>query len=58
MMTVEDKPDVTYKDIGGSKEQLEKMREVVELPLLHVSTTVVSAFTHFVLAGTLCPVGY
>jgi len=35
MMTVEDKPDVTYKDIGGSKEQLEKMREVVELPLLH-----------------------
>jgi len=35
MMTVEDKPDVTYKDIGGCKEQLEKMREVVELPLLH-----------------------
>jgi len=35
MMTVEDKPDVTYKDVGGCKEQLEKMREVVELPLLH-----------------------
>ena len=35
MMTVEEKPDVTYADIGGSKEQLEKMREVVELPLLH-----------------------
>ena len=35
MMTVEEKPDVTYNDIGGSKEQIEKMREVVELPLLH-----------------------
>lgn len=28
MMTVEEKPDVTYNDIGGSKEQIEKMREV------------------------------
>ena len=35
MMTVEEKPDVTYADIGGSKEQIDKMREVVELPLLH-----------------------
>jgi len=35
MMTVEEKPDVTYKDVGGSKEQIEKLREVVELPLLH-----------------------
>jgi len=35
MMTVEEKPDVTYKDCGGVKEQIEKMREVVELPLLH-----------------------
>jgi 26S proteasome regulatory subunit T1 len=35
MMTVEDKPDVTYNDLGGCKEQLEKIREVVELPLLH-----------------------
>jgi hypothetical protein len=35
MMTVEEKPDVTYSDIGGSKEQIEKMREVVELPMLH-----------------------
>lgn len=34
MMTVEEKPDVTYNDIGGCKEQLEKLREVVELPLL------------------------
>jgi len=35
MMTVEEKPDVTYADVGGQKEQLEKLREVVELPLLH-----------------------
>jgi len=35
MMTVEEKPDVTYKDVGGSKEQIDKLREVVELPLLH-----------------------
>jgi len=35
MMTVEEKPDVTYGDIGGSKDQIEKMREVVELPMLH-----------------------
>ena len=35
MMTVEEKPDVTYSDVGGSKEQIEKMREVVELPMLH-----------------------
>lgn len=35
MMTVEEKPDVTYSDIGGCKEQIDKMREVVELPMLH-----------------------
>lgn len=35
MMTVEEKPDVTYSDIGGCKDQIEKMREVVELPMLH-----------------------
>eukprot|EP00741_Cyanophora_paradoxa_P022496 tig00021464_g21722.t1 len=35
MMTVEEKPDVTYNDVGGQKEQIEKLREVVELPLLH-----------------------
>lgn len=34
MMTVEEKPDITYNDIGGAKEELEKLREVVELPLL------------------------
>lgn len=35
LMQVEDKPDVTYSDIGGCKEQIEKIREVVEMPLLH-----------------------
>eukprot|EP00735_Rhodelphis_limneticus_P011037 TRINITY_DN4085_c0_g1::TRINITY_DN4085_c0_g1_i1::g.11905::m.11905 TRINITY_DN4085_c0_g1::TRINITY_DN4085_c0_g1_i1::g.11905 ORF type:complete len:426 (-),score=98.52,sp/P0DKK0/PRS7B_ORYSJ/84.67/0.0,AAA/PF00004.24/1.5e-40,AAA_22/PF13401.1/0.00028,AAA_22/PF13401.1/3.1e+03,AAA_2/PF07724.9/0.00032,AAA_5/PF07728.9/0.00088,AAA_16/PF13191.1/0.001,AAA_17/PF13207.1/1.9e+03,AAA_17/PF13207.1/0.013,AAA_19/PF13245.1/0.0054,DUF815/PF05673.8/0.0069,RuvB_N/PF05496.7/0.017,AAA_28/PF13521.1/0.023,AAA_33/PF13671.1/0.0 len=35
MMTVEEKPDVTYNDVGGAKENLEKLREVVELPLLY-----------------------
>jgi 26S proteasome regulatory subunit T1 len=34
MMTVEEKPDVTYEHLGGVKEQLERLREVVELPLL------------------------
>ena len=29
MMTVEEKPDVTYNDVGGCKEQIEKMREVL-----------------------------
>nr|CAD1839474.1 unnamed protein product [Ananas comosus var. bracteatus] len=28
MMTVEEKPDVTYNDVGGCKEQIEKMREL------------------------------
>jgi len=35
LMTVEDKPDVTYEDVGGAKEAIEKLREVVETPLLH-----------------------
>eukprot|EP00828_Plagiopyla_frontata_P046904 TRINITY_DN850_c0_g1_i1.p1 TRINITY_DN850_c0_g1~~TRINITY_DN850_c0_g1_i1.p1 ORF type:complete len:429 (-),score=82.87 TRINITY_DN850_c0_g1_i1:80-1366(-) len=35
MMTVEEKPDVTYADIGGCKEQLDKLKEVVEMPLLN-----------------------
>ncbi|KZO97837.1 26S proteasome subunit P45 [Calocera viscosa TUFC12733] len=35
MMQVEEKPDVTYSDIGGCKEQIEKLREVVETPLLN-----------------------
>lgn len=35
MMTVEEKPDVTYNDVGGAKEALEHLREVVETPLLY-----------------------
>lgn len=36
MMQVEEKPDVTYSDVGGCKEQIEKLREVVETPLISV----------------------
>jgi 26S proteasome regulatory subunit T1 len=35
LMQVEEKPDVTYDDVGGATDALEKLREVVELPLLH-----------------------
>ncbi|CCW65552.1 unnamed protein product [Phytomonas sp. EM1] len=35
MMQVEDKPDVTYADVGGMATQIERLREVVELPLTH-----------------------
>ncbi len=35
MMEVEEKPNVTYADVGGCTEQLQKLREVIELPLLH-----------------------
>lgn len=41
MMQVEEKPDVTYSDVGGCKEQIDKLREVVETPLLHVSTSII-----------------
>ena len=34
MMQVEEKPDVTYADVGGCVEQIERLREVVEKPLL------------------------
>jgi 26S proteasome regulatory subunit T1 len=35
---VEERPSITYADVGGCKEQIEKLREVVELPLLEVSS--------------------
>jgi 26S proteasome regulatory subunit T1 len=35
MMTLEEKPDVTYNDLGGCKEQIDRLKEVVELPMLH-----------------------
>ncbi|KAI5174649.1 26S proteasome regulatory subunit T1 [Pancytospora epiphaga] len=34
MMQVEEKPTATYNDIGGCKDEIEKIREVVEEPLL------------------------
>ncbi|KAI5185602.1 26S proteasome regulatory subunit T1 [Nematocida homosporus] len=34
LMQIEEKPDVTYSDIGGCVEQIEKIKEVVELPLM------------------------
>ncbi|MCF2137302.1 MAG: proteasome-activating nucleotidase [Candidatus Thorarchaeota archaeon] len=33
-MEIEEAPDVTYTDIGGLREQLQEIRETVELPLL------------------------
>jgi len=50
MMQVEEKPDVTYSDVGGCKEQIEKLREVVETPLLHVSCS----FSHSFFWGGGC----
>lgn len=46
MMQVEEKPDVTYSDVGGCKEQIEKLREVVELPLLSVLSILSPAVMH------------
>ena len=34
-MEIEDKPDVTYDDVGGCADALRELREVVETPLLH-----------------------
>ena len=34
---------MTYSDVGGCKEQIEKLREVVEVPLLHVRWFIVLA---------------
>ncbi|KII66768.1 26S protease regulatory subunit 7 [Thelohanellus kitauei] len=34
VMQVEERPDVTYKDIGGCQEQIERLKEVVEFPLV------------------------
>jgi len=33
VMEVEESPDVTYQDIGGIEDQLEEVRETVEMPL-------------------------
>lgn len=61
MMQVEEKPDVTYSDVGGCKEQIEKLREVVETPLLNVSDFVFNIYVILLtgtLARTVCFTGY
>lgn len=46
---MEEKPDVTYADVGGCKDQIEKLREVVETPLLHVIfSAFISTLTSFI----------
>ena len=35
MMAVEEKPDITYADVGGCKNQILEIREIVEYPLLY-----------------------
>ena len=35
ILQVEDKPNVTYNDVGGCKDQIQKLKEVVEASLLH-----------------------
>src|ERR1700721_2431790 len=44
MMQVEKKPDVTYSDVGGCKEQIERLREVVEVPLLSVHSLITPTY--------------
>ncbi|KAF1743433.1 hypothetical protein MXB_5658 [Myxobolus squamalis] len=34
VMQVEERPEVSYSDVGGCKEQIERLKEVVELPLM------------------------
>ena len=34
LMLVEEKPDVSYNSIGGCREQIQRLREIIELPLL------------------------
>ena len=36
MMQEEQKPNVTYSDVGGCQEPTEKLREALETPLLDV----------------------
>ena len=43
MMTVEEKPDVTYNDVGGCKEQIEKMREV-RISIYHILFVILMYF--------------
>lgn len=56
MMTVEEKPDVTYNDVGGCKEQIEKMREVSYIlisPLLYKFVAAIHSLSSFTLGPTI-----
>jgi ATP-dependent 26S proteasome regulatory subunit len=45
MMTVEEKPDVTYSDLGGCKDQIEKIREgLFSLPFEETSREIIEKF--------------
>jgi 26S proteasome regulatory subunit T1 len=58
MMQVEEKPDVTYSDVGGCKEQIEKLREVVETPLLSVRQfSLMTSYLMCFSARTFCQPG-
>lgn len=39
-MQLDEKPGVTYADVGGSKKEIAKMKEIVEMPVLHVRTSI------------------
>lgn len=54
MMTVEEKPDITYADVGGCKEQIEKLREVVEIPLLHVRPSLSLSLSLCIYSFSVC----
>lgn len=41
LMQVQEKPNVTYADIGGCKNEIKKLQEVIEFPLLYVNFIVV-----------------
>ncbi len=54
MMTVEEKPDITYNEVGGAKEQIIKIREVVEMPLLNVSARCSSLCVYVYVCVCVC----
>jgi 26S proteasome regulatory subunit T3 len=61
VLGAEEKPDVTYQDVGGMDSRKQEIREAVEMPLTHFDRTMRSASTlpeecYFVHMGPLvCP---
>ena len=39
MLSADEKPDISYADIGGLDTQKQGVREAIELPLTHYSCT-------------------